>query len=75
GAISNIFILKDGIYFTPPVSAGLLDGIYRRYFIKTNRKKVVEKSLFFQDLIKADKIFICNSVRGLFSVTLALPEF
>jgi len=75
GAISNIFILKDGIYFTPPVSAGLLDGIYRRYFIKANCKKVIEKSLFFQDLLKADKIFICNSVRGLFPVTLALPEF
>jgi len=73
GAISNIFILKDGIYFTPPVNAGLLDGIYRRYFIKTNRKKVVEKSLFLQDLLKADKIFICNSVRGLFPVTLVLP--
>ena len=75
GAISNIFILKDGIYFTPPVSAGLLDGIYRRHFIRTNRKKVVEKSLFLQDLIRADKIFICNSVRGLFPVTLALPKF
>ena len=75
GAISNIFILKDGIYFTPPVNAGLLDGVYRRYFIKINRKKIIEKPLFLQDLIKADKIFICNSVRGLFPVTLVLPEF
>jgi len=69
----NLF--KWYLYFTPPVNAGLLDGIYRRYFIKTNRKKIVEKSLFFQDLLKADKIFICNSVRRLSPVTLVLPEF
>jgi len=62
GAISNIFIKKDGKFYTPPVSSGLLPGIYREYFIK--RSKAIEKVLYLKDLYEADEIFLCNSVRG-----------
>jgi len=63
GAISNIIIQKNNKYYTPVLSSGLLPGIFRQYFIK--KHKVIEKKLFLKDLIKADKIFLCNSVRGL----------
>jgi len=63
GAISNIIIRKNGGYFTPPISSGLLPGILRGHLMKTS--KVKEKVLFLRDLKSADKIFLCNSVRGL----------
>ncbi len=60
GAISNVFILKNGRYYTPPVSAGLLPGVYRSYYI--NRTKAVERPLSLLDLKKADSIIVTNSV-------------
>ncbi len=66
GAISNIIIEKNKKYYTPPVSSGILPGIFRQYFIKKHRAQ--EKMIFRKDLLKADKIFLCNSVRGLTEV-------
>ncbi|MCX8092848.1 MAG: bifunctional anthranilate synthase component I family protein/class IV aminotransferase [Candidatus Goldbacteria bacterium] len=64
-ATSNIFILKDGVMYTPPVYCGLLDGALRRTLLITQPQKYKEKILYKEDLINADKIFICNSVRGI----------
>ena len=69
GAISNIIIYKDGFYFTPPVTCGVLNGVYRRYFLKT-QPRVKEQILHVQDLVGADKIYICNAVRGMREVIL-----
>ena len=66
GAISNIIIRKRGKYYTPPVSSGLLPGIFRDYFMK--KHKVTEKPLYLRDLRNAEKIYLCNSVRGLVEV-------
>jgi para-aminobenzoate synthetase/4-amino-4-deoxychorismate lyase len=62
GAITNIFIEKEGKIFTPPISAGILNGVYRSYLLKQNLN-IKDKTLFLDDLIKADKIFLTNSVR------------
>lgn len=64
GAISNIFIEKDGRWITPPVSCGLLPGIYRRHLLET-RADVEERVLYLEDLKSADAIYITNAVRGL----------
>lgn len=64
GAISNIIILKNGCYYTPQLSSGLLNGIYRQYFLET-RHNVQEAVLTIEDIERADLFFICNSVRGL----------
>lgn len=63
GAISNIFILKDGKLLTPSVSCGLLEGVLREQLIREG--KVQKATLYADDLKKADKVFIGNSVRGL----------
>ena len=65
GAISNIFVRKDGIYYTPPVSCGLLRGVYRQYFIETKPKLIREKIIKRQDLYEADGIYLTNAVRGM----------
>ncbi|MDD5545835.1 MAG: aminodeoxychorismate synthase component I [Candidatus Omnitrophica bacterium] len=71
GAITNIVVKKNGRFYTPPLSSGLLPGVFRAYLIKTGRVK--EKRIFLDDLRKADKVFLCNSVRGLVEVKLTSP--
>jgi para-aminobenzoate synthetase/4-amino-4-deoxychorismate lyase len=62
GAISNIFILVKGRWFTPPLSCGLLNGIARQVMIK--KLDAIEKTLYLKDLTSADRIVLTNSVRG-----------
>ncbi len=70
GAISNIIIKKDNCYYTPPANCGLLSGVYRQQLINKKNFPLKEKILYKQDLLRANKIFICNSVRGLREVKL-----
>lgn len=61
---SNIFIKKGGYFFTPPVSCGLLPGTYRGMLLAKG-VKYREKVLYKKDLLNADSVYICNSVRGM----------
>lgn len=61
GAVTNIVIEKDGELFTPPISIGILNGCYREYLIRNNKCK--ERVMNIDDLLKADKISLCNSVQ------------
>lgn len=62
GAISNIFVQMKDRFYTPPLACGLLNGIYRQIFVKKVRAK--EKIIYCDDLKKADKIILTNSIRG-----------
>lgn len=65
GCITNIFVLKRGHYYTPPLNSGLLDGIMRKRLLEgAAGMPVHEKVLFKTDLMEADKIYLSNSVRG-----------
>lgn len=65
GSRSNIIIKdKDDFYRTPPVSSGLLNGVYRQYLLKVS-KHFKESILTKESLLKAKKIYLCNSVFGL----------
>ena len=63
GTITNIFIHKNETVFTPPLSAGILSGVYRKWLLKNNFN-TIERKLFKTDLLEADKIILTNSVRG-----------
>lgn len=65
GCISNIFIKKGNVFYTPPVKCGILPGIFREYLLKKNPKKFKEKILYKKDITNADEIYLCNSVAGL----------
>lgn len=69
GSRTNILLKIGGRLYTPPCECGLLNGIYRDKLIREN--KCEERILFKEDLIKAEKIFCCNSVRGLVEVRLS----
>ena len=62
GSRTNIFIEKNGIWLTPKLSCGLLNGIYRQYFIN-NHPDCIETVLYKNDLFNADKIILTNALR------------
>jgi para-aminobenzoate synthetase/4-amino-4-deoxychorismate lyase len=68
GAISNLFAVKNGQWFTPPVTCGLLPGVYRRHLLET-KPGAAEKVLRLADLASADAIYLCNAIRGCTRVT------
>jgi para-aminobenzoate synthetase/4-amino-4-deoxychorismate lyase len=70
GCISNLIVLLDGNYYTPPVSCGLLAGTMRKRLLCSSTVKLHEKVITFKDLQRADAIFCCNSVRGVVQVSL-----
>src|SRR3984957_3777702 len=74
GAISNLFVEKDGRWFTPPIECGLLAGVYRRHLLET-RPEIEERVLFIDDLRAADAIYLANAVRGLRRVKIDWREF
>ncbi len=71
GAISNLFIQQGERLSTPPLSSGVLPGIFRRHMLETN-PAAEERTLLLPDIMAADAIFLCNAVRGLRKVTLSL---
>lgn len=74
GAISNVFVYRDGNLFTPPVKDGALPGILREDALAAGTDlPVQEKSLARSDIETAEAIFIGNAVRGFRRVEVALP--
>jgi para-aminobenzoate synthetase/4-amino-4-deoxychorismate lyase len=64
GAISNVFVEKNGRLFTPHIGCGVLPGVHRRHLIET-RTGIEERILHEDDLRSADTIYLSNAVRGL----------
>jgi para-aminobenzoate synthetase/4-amino-4-deoxychorismate lyase len=69
GAISNILIRRGNELLTPAVICGLLDGVYRRHLLETQRG-IREAILYRDDLHNADTLYLCNAVRGMWEVSL-----
>lgn len=58
---SNIFVMVDNIWITPPLSAGAMDGIIRAQWLRDGRAR--EETIAPQQLRGAD-IILTNSVMG-----------
>ena len=66
--IANIFIIKDGIIYTPPLSEGCIAGVMRRFVIKQFQQpefSLIEKSISVEGLENADEVFLTNSIHGI----------
>lgn len=70
GCITNIIIYSEGKYLTPPVASGLLPGVMREHLLINSEVPLIEKVLSRQDVISAEALWVCNSVRGLVQVKL-----
>ncbi len=71
GAISNVFIVKDGLWLTPPLACGLLAGTLRQALLADHTPAIAEQMIRREDLLAADEVYIGNSVRGLRRVTVS----
>ena len=69
----NIFLVKEGNIFTPPLSDGCLNGIIRKKIIELagNLEDITlqEKSISPFELQQADELFITNAIMGIRSIT------
>ncbi|MFA5251822.1 MAG: branched-chain-amino-acid transaminase [Phycisphaerae bacterium] len=67
----NVFIVKDGVIYTPPVEAGALSGITRGVVIRLAREtklEVVEKNLTRFDLYVCDEFFLTGTAAEVIGV-------
>ena len=63
-ANANVFMVKDGVAFTPAPNGTFLNGITRRRTIALLREagtEVAETTLKMQDFLEADEIFSCGN--------------
>jgi branched-chain amino acid aminotransferase len=60
----NVFIVRNGVIYTPPVEAGALEGITRNLVIRLAKKEgleVVEKNLTRCDLYICEEFFLTGT--------------
>jgi para-aminobenzoate synthetase/4-amino-4-deoxychorismate lyase len=67
GSFTSLFVERDGLLLTPPLSRGLLPGVLRERLIEEGRAR--ETELRLEDL--SDTFYIGNAVRGLIAARLA----
>lgn len=68
GSRTNVFLARDGVWLTPALGSGVLNGCLRRELIESGR--VVEQVLRPQDLAQG-RVWFGNSLRGLIMGTAA----
>ncbi|WP_033542558.1 aminodeoxychorismate synthase component I [Planococcus sp. CAU13] len=60
--IGNLVVEKEGEFYTPPLSCGLLAGTFRQQLIDAGKLK--EKVILKEELDSFDAVWFINSVRG-----------
>ena len=66
GSMSNVFVVTDATIATPPISAGILEGITRELVLSIAREGgfvLEEKTVLPEELLGADEVFITASSR------------
>ena len=64
GTISNVFMVKKGILYTPHRDTGILEGVTRDLVLRLAKKKKIlvrETLIRPKSLLSADEVFITNS--------------
>ena len=66
GGRSSIFIQPQGSdqWLTPPLSAGVLPGVMRQSLLDDPQWNAHQAMLTVADLAEADRILVCNALRG-----------
>ena len=66
GAMSNVFVVEDGVAWTPPLGTGVLGGITRGHVIALGAK---ERRICVDELRRADELFVTSAIRGVAAIT------
>ena len=68
GTGENVYVVRDGVIYTPPQTAGILDGINRKSVIQIARDEgyeLVERDLARAELYLADELFMTGTAAEL----------
>jgi len=72
GCISNVFLVKDSLLYTPPIETPVLAGVARKTVCEIaikNSIELVEKDLSIDDLLGTDEIFLTNVIMQIMPVS------
>ncbi len=73
GSAMNVFMVRDGVVVTPPVTDNILEGITRRSIIELAQKElgltVVERSIDRTELFIAEELFMTGTAAQMVAVT------
>jgi branched-chain amino acid aminotransferase len=64
-SIANIFLIKEGTVYTPPLHEACVAGVFRKHIITRlplMGYTCVEKEITIEELLAADEIFLTNSI-------------
>ncbi|MDW8105939.1 MAG: aminodeoxychorismate synthase component I [Armatimonadota bacterium] len=59
---ANVVVQLNGRLYTPPIACGLLGGVYRERLLE--RGRIEERVISVEDLLRAERLYLINSVRG-----------
>ncbi|VVD81646.1 chorismate-binding protein [Pandoraea terrigena] len=71
GGRSNVFVKRDGVWMTPPLSCGVLPGVMRSVMLDDPGWAALEAVLTRDDVLSAQAIVVCNALRGALPATLS----
>jgi len=72
GTSSNVFWIKGGVIYTPPVAAGILPGVTRSVVFEIATKlgiSIREKNIRLKDFGRMDGVFLSLTSRGIVEAT------
>ncbi len=73
GSAENVFIVRDGVLITPPVTENILEGITRRTVIELAREElgipVVERPIDRTEVYICDELFLTGTAAQVTAVT------
>ena len=73
GSAMNVFIVRDGVIYTPPVTENILEGITRRTIIELAREvlgiTVVERRIDRTEVYLVDELFMTGTAAQIVAVT------
>ncbi len=72
GCISNVFLVKDSVLYTPPIETPVLAGVARKTVCQIALKKsikLVEKDLNIDDCLAAEEAFLTNVIMQIMPIT------
>ncbi|HNB41997.1 MAG TPA: aminotransferase class IV, partial [Anaerolineales bacterium] len=73
GSAMNVFMVRNGVLHTPPLTDNILEGVTRRSVIEVAQKElgleVVERSIDRTEILIADEVFLTGSAAQVVAVT------
>jgi branched-chain amino acid aminotransferase len=72
GCISNVFLVKDSVLYTPPIETPVLAGVARKAVCQLALKdsiELIEKDLTINDVLGADEVFLTNVIMQVMPIT------